>query len=68
MGRINICGKPKCCPVVTTNEAGNEVKLEEGGRTITLTFEQVGMIYRDMCIKKQIKCDKNCCKEKCCND
>jgi len=61
MGNINICGKPKCCPNVTTDKAGKEVVLTENGATIKLTFEQVGKIYRDMCIQRNGHCSLGCC-------
>ncbi len=60
-----MCGKPKCCPDVTTDASGDVVTLKENGTTIKLTFEQVGKIYKDMCVKKQLKCD---CGKGCCHD
>ena len=73
MGNINICGNKNCggCPDVTTDADGKEVTLKEGcscdcgacnNVIIKLTFEQVGTIYKQMCIRRNsdCKCD-SCC-------
>ena len=61
MGNINICGRAKCCPDVTTNRTGEKVQLKENGVTIELTFEQVALIYKKMCVQRDIKCNGRSC-------
>lgn len=54
MGNINICGRKDCggCPDVVTNKAGEEVILTENGAVMKLTFEQVSLIYKQMCVNR----------------
>ena len=50
-----MCGRKDCggCPDATTDKAGEEVTLIENGATMKLTFEQVGEIYKQMCIRRK---------------